>query len=117
MQVGEDDEIAGWLFLKTAAVPEHWRDRAVEVSMIPLLAHELSPSSAVGAFDQGWQPTEAEFQLMQLVAGGRTKNEIARQLRVAPRTLDRRLAALRSQVGARTFTELTATLARQGFGG
>lgn len=57
----------------------------------------------------------ADLPLVRLVARGRSATEIARELGVSPRTVNRHVARLREQCGVATIHELAAELARRGF--
>lgn len=107
---------AAWLFFRSAEVPPRWRDRAIAFSLVPLAADEVA--SLVR--DEPARPPHAlaptDLALAQLVARGAGRKEIAVELGVSSRTVDRRLAALRQRHGATTPAELVARLAQAGFG-
>jgi len=108
--------LVAWLFVSDAVLPERWRDRAVRMSLVPLLPAELS--SLLPETDPGGERglSEADARLAQLVARGRPRREIARTLGISVRTLDRRLMVLRQLLGADSLAGLTAELGRRGFG-
>jgi DNA-binding CsgD family transcriptional regulator len=58
----------------------------------------------------------ADERLQQLVARGVPKRQMAVALNISPRTLDRRLRAMREKFGAQGLPELTAILARHADG-
>lgn len=103
----------GWLLLHPDAVPEHWRARAVPMMLVPLLPSEadrvLAGEAALPAL------TTEEHELLRLAAKGATADEIARQVHLAPRTVQRRLARYRSELGVTSHGELRAALAKLGF--
>lgn len=105
----------GWLFVRSSAVPERWRDRAVDVALLPLLPGEVGTLLA-GREVRPLLDREDE-RLLRLVAEGRSAAAIARDLGLHPRTVQRRLARLRRRLGVRTTRELSALLARTGFEG
>lgn len=111
----ETCDLAGWLFLTPEAVPEHWQERAVAVAFIPLFGHELDSVVARPGATVGKKRSSADPSLVALVAKGLTKQQLARELNVSIRTVDRRLAVLRAEFGAQTLPELTGMLARLGF--
>jgi DNA-binding CsgD family transcriptional regulator len=110
--VAAQPQPTGWVLLPPAAVPEAWQDRGAVVVLVPLLEGELAPLLAAARAPAQLQVS----QLVQLVARGLPKREIARQLSVSVSTMDRQLRRLRDEVGVRTFSELAAELARRGFG-
>lgn len=107
----QDD--AGWLFVSATAVPKRWRDRSIPCVLVPLLPEEahqvLSGSSAVPGID----PEDED--LARLVGRGLPAEEIAAEMGLTRRTVDRHLARLRKALGTRTTTELAAALATRGF--
>ena len=56
--------------------------------------------------------TADEVALLRLLAAGRTLREAARELYIAPRTADRRLAGARAALGVATTMEAVAAIAR-----
>jgi hypothetical protein len=103
----------GWLFLRSEAVPERWRHRAVSVNLIALLPHELTELLDGGSV----QPAidAATEGVARLAARGLTVAAMARELGISTRSVDRHLARLRDLFGSGSTTELTAELARRGF--
>ncbi len=112
---GTAAESAGWLFVRSSDVPEPLRDRAVAMSMVPLYPGELTalldPARRAPA-----PPDERTARLIALVAQGLPKRQVARELQMPDRTLDRRLQQLRVRFGAATYPELAALLVQRGFG-
>lgn len=105
----------GWLFLPPDAVPRRWRDRAVDVSLVPLLPDEadrlLAGERLLPSVDH------EDERLLMLVARGLSAPSIATELGTAVRTVERRLSRLRESFGVKTTGELAALLAREGFSG
>lgn len=101
------------LFLSPDDVPPRWRSRAVEVLMVPLLPEEASDVLNRGA-DQPHLGRDDE-ELAKLLATGLSATAIASQLGITRRSVQRRVARLRDQVGVRTTGELVSFLARRGF--
>jgi DNA-binding CsgD family transcriptional regulator len=107
------DERAGWVLLPEAAVPERWRSRAIAMWLVPLLPDEAEQILEEGRAEPGMTP--AEEAVACLVARGMTVDAIARQLRISPRSVNRRLASLRERIGVASTAELAAALASRGF--
>ena len=102
-----------WVLVSDEDVPDRWRDRAVPLSLIPLL-----PEEADGILRTGWTDALASPEdeaVARLAARGASANEIARELHMTPRSVYRRLARLRERLGARSSAELVARLAEHGF--
>lgn len=102
----------GALFLFAPdAVPEHWRSRAVPMALVPLL-----PSEARSILE-GPQATIApeDEDLLRLAARGLTGADIARELGISLRSVERRLARLRRDLGVDSTAELAAFLSKRGF--
>ncbi|MCA1708080.1 MAG: helix-turn-helix transcriptional regulator [Actinobacteria bacterium] len=107
------DGYQGWFFFHPSAVPERWRERAVEVLLVPLLPEEVEQVfDGVRAVPQ---ISSEDERLAELVAQGISVPEIAAELDLAPRTVERRLARLREKLGVTTTAELGAFLSRRGF--
>lgn len=103
----------GWVLLPPEAVPERWRDRCVPMMLVPLL-----PSEAEGVL--AGEPAEPAIaredqELLKLAAEGVSAREIARRLHLGSRTVQRRLARFRSELGATSHAELRALLAKRGW--
>jgi DNA-binding NarL/FixJ family response regulator len=109
----------GWLLVSPSAVQDAWQSRAIPMALIPLLPHELDARLSGG--DQQAPPHDEakllnEARLLNLVAQGRPKRQMAKDLHISIRTLDRRLHVLRESFGVRSLAELAAAAARRGFG-
>jgi DNA-binding NarL/FixJ family response regulator len=104
------DRVEGWLFLRRGTVPPAWRDRVVPVDMVPILRGE--GAELLGDRHDELDPHEE--RILQLVAAGRSAAEIARELRVNVRSVQRRIAKIRQRVGAGSTAELVSILARGG---
>ncbi len=103
----------GWLFLDRHAVPERWRERAVEVLLVPRLPAE---AEQVLEGNRGSPEIAPEDErLASLVARGIPVPEIATELGLTPRSVERRLARLRDQLGVGSTAELVAFLSQRGF--
>jgi DNA-binding NarL/FixJ family response regulator len=103
----------GWLFLPPEAVPPRWRDRAVDVRLVPLLPDEADRLLTDEPLLTDVDPEDE--RLLMLVARGLSAPSIARELGSAVRTVERRLSRLRERFGVETTAELVALLAREGF--
>ena len=108
-----DRDAAGWVFI-SGEVPPRWSERAVQGSLVPLMAQEAaqllrdpSVSPALAADDE---------RLARLLARGKTLESIAAEFGVTRRSIDRRVRRLREQLGVGTTAELALQLARTGFG-
>ncbi len=97
-----------WVFVLPDAVPDRWRDRVQPVSLVRLRAGEiaewLSPVPRAESEDERFE---------RLVAEGRSRDDIARELGITERSVSRRLAKLRSTYGIETNRELVALLSRR----
>jgi DNA-binding NarL/FixJ family response regulator len=111
--VDETSGFEGWFLVSHDAVPERWRSRAQDMTLIPLLPDEMKDVLANSAP----QPTLTSFNeaLARLVARGASNVEIGETLHLSLRTVERQLAELRERVGVRTDRELVGYLARRGF--
>lgn len=99
-----------WCFFEPDSVPEQWENRARQVFFVPLLPDEvhLLRQEVTAANDH-------DEPFLRLVAVGTSRRDIARQLNLPLRTVDRRLSALTARFGLETTSELVAFLARRGF--
>lgn len=94
-------------------MPAVWQERAIDVSLVPLLPAEAEQLLT----DRRAEPTlvgEGDLSLARLAARGLSGTQIARDLDIAPRTVYRRLARLRNVFGVESTAELAAELARRG---
>ncbi len=103
----------GWVFLEPEAVPERWRSRAVEVLLVPLLPEEMDDILAQGRAVPELDPKDE--RLAELVASGASLPSIADELGLAPRTVERRVARLRTRFGVGSTAELAALFSARGF--
>jgi DNA-binding transcriptional ArsR family regulator len=104
----------GWLFLRPEAVPEHWSDRSVPMNLVPLLPEEVGEFAGMTPADPYDDVNSAK--LVTLVARGKSIHDIAREMKLGERTVDRHVKRLREKYGVTTKGELSALLARLGFG-
>lgn len=104
----------GWLFIRGDAVPEKWRDRAISVSLVPLMPGELDDLAPPNG-SNGFAPDPGDVELYMLIARGLPAPEIARELGIATRSVHRRLARLRERLDVQTTAQLAAAFARRGF--
>jgi len=110
-----DGAVGGaWLFMAPDLVPQSWQHRAVPAVLVPLLPEEAERVLAEGRALSRLDPED--LALAHLVADGVPVRQIADRLHLAPRSVYRRLATLREEVGVHNMTELVAELARRGFG-
>ncbi len=102
----------GWVLLPPDQVPDVWRTRAREMSLVALLPEE---SRGLLAGERPLVPVDPdEEQLLRLVTRGASANSIARELGITPRTVQRRLARLRERFEVGSTAELAVVLARRG---
>lgn len=95
-------------------VPERWKERARPAHFIPLLPSESSPMLTAAGGAGAVEPEDDV--LLRLAARGVAATVIARTANLSIRTVHRRLARLRDQLGVESSAELTAELSRRGFG-
>lgn len=104
---------SGWLYVEPDAVPPHWRDRAIHVCLIPLFPGEaeqvLDGDQVIPEIDRD------DKRLVKLLGRGLSVDAIAEELSITPRTVRRRLVALRHQWDVGSNAELAAFLASRGF--
>ena|SRR5687767_6367234 len=106
----EDQDV--WLFVRAGRLPDRWRNRAIDLHLVPLLSEEAAELLGRGAFPPS-EPVDDEF--LRLVASGASIRQLAVELRVSTRTVQARLADLRRRFGVESKAELAALLARKGF--
>lgn len=104
-----------WLLMPPAAVPERWRDRVVNVSLIGLLPEETAQILAGDRAEPALEGRDVE--LARLLVQGLTIEAIARAMGMSVRGVQRRLTRLRERIGVESTGELRGLLARWGFGG
>ena len=115
MTDGSNDQPAAWVFVDQDRVPERWKSRARLFAGIPLLPEEAGRLLEQGSTSALLTQTDEPF--VQMVASGLSPDTIAKESGLSLRTVHRRLAALRDDLGVRSTPELVAHLARRGFGG
>ena len=107
----EHGDAAAWLLLPQSEAPEQWRERAVLAVLIPLTQEELQavtgPRAAVA-------PASDDDALVRLLISGATHTEMAAELGVSVRTVQRRIARLRRKMNARTTRQLQRQLRGSG---
>ncbi len=113
-EVSRDDPTpAAWLFVAPEQVPDRWRGRAKALLGVPLLPDEADRLLAEGGVTPG--VVESDEAFLGLVGSGLPPDELARRCGLSLRSVHRRLAALRNNLGVRSTAELVATLAARGF--
>lgn len=108
-----DEAAQTWLLIASDDVPEQWRHRCVQVSMVMLLPGEakrlLSGNHGEPTFDRD------DEKLAHLLAEGVRVEDIAERMHMTRRSVYRRIARLRAELGVSTVTELATKLSRLGF--
>jgi DNA-binding NarL/FixJ family response regulator len=99
---------AAWFFMPMTDVPERWVERVLPMALVPLLPDE-SAQLLAGV------PRTDEVNLRRLVAAGRSRTQMARELEVSLTTVDRRLRRLLDELGCRSRAEAARLLTRKGF--
>jgi DNA-binding NarL/FixJ family response regulator len=102
-----------WVLISEEDVPPRWKDRAVALSLIPLLPEEADGILRTGSTNL--LASNEDEAVARLAARGASANDIARELHMTPRSVYRRLARLRDRLGARSSAELAARLNEHGF--
>lgn len=98
-----EDPNVTWVLVDHDAVPARWADRARNVAVIPLLADEsadLLNGEPVSRMD------DTDERLLRLIGRGLSSKAIAARLRISERTVDRRVARLKNELGARSRFDL-----------
>lgn len=98
-----------WVLLDASDVPEPWRGRGRPLVLVHLFPDEAETMLRGEPVQSPIAPRDAE--LARLVALGRSGSDIARELGLSQRTVERRLSALRRQFELDTKSELAAFLA------
>lgn len=106
-------EERAFFFMPPSAVPPHWQSRAVDLVMVPLLPDEAAQMLQGGA--EGPRLSPADQALVEFLAGGLSADAIATRLGLTRRSVQRRIARLRDDVGVTTTPELVSFFARRGF--
>jgi DNA-binding NarL/FixJ family response regulator len=100
--------VSGAALVVDAAAPRPIVDRLCDdLRRLGELDHRVEPPAAPAL------PPE-ERNLLALLLGGATLGQAARELHLSRRTADRRLAAARDRLGARSTSEAVAAAARLG---
>lgn len=110
-----DGLAAAWIFFRGSVteIPERWRERAVPLWLLPLSPDESDALLEESRVTLTLPPPDA--QIARLLAEGLAVDAIAKRLELSPRTVHRRLAALREQFGTASTVELALLLAKRGF--
>lgn len=106
-------EERAFFFMPPTALPSRWQGRAVELVMVPLLPDETAEMLQGEA--KGPRLSPADEALVELLAGGLSADAIATRLGITRRSVQRRIARLRDDVGVTTTAELVSFFARRGF--
>ena len=108
-----EERIPGWLILDPDLVPPEWKDRVRHMAWVPLLPEEAERILENGSTAPQLAASDPAF--LRLVARGSAPGVIGRRLGISTRSVHRRLARLRDELGTRSSAELTAELSRRGF--
>lgn len=103
----------GWVLMDPKDVPEAWRARAVPLALVPMLPEEVGNVLKDG--ETVPRITGADVLLARAIARGISLAQIARDLRLPLRTVQRKCAQFRERLGVETTAELAAALSKQGF--
>lgn len=109
----ESSRTETWLVVDPADVPERWRHRSMQVTVV-----RLSPEEArrILSTDHARPLVASEdAALAHLVASGLGVTEMSEQLHLTARSIYRRLARLRREMGVGTIGELASKLSRLGY--
>jgi DNA-binding NarL/FixJ family response regulator len=98
--------------MRPALLPERWAHRAVEMRGVWLDAGEVAQVLAAAPGPAATTLPPEQRELVPLLANGLSPAQVADALHVSPRTAQRRIARLRTRLGARSHAELVALLAR-----
>jgi DNA-binding CsgD family transcriptional regulator len=101
-----------WLVVEGDEVPDEWRARSRSVTVIPLLPGESRNLLESGSTAPALEPFDEE--LLLLLGEGLGTRRIADRLGRPERSVQRRLARLRRDLGAETNTDLALMAARLG---
>ena len=110
---GEEAAAQGWLFLRPGPLPRRWRERAIQVTLVPLGPEEASELMEGSRSPMELDPMDED--LAHLTAQGLTVTAMANRMSLSARSVNRRLARLRQQFGVGSTAELAVELARRGF--
>ena len=103
----------GWLSSDPEEIPEAWRARVVPLFFVPLMPGEVNQVLRHG--NSFSQIPDEDLTILRFLAAGAPVTQVAREMRLPLRTVQRRVARYRDRLGASTTTELAALLARRGF--
>ena len=109
----EYGEVPGWVILSPDAVPERWRSRAIPMVLVPLVPAEATQLLSDATVEH--HIPAVHIPLVRLVARGLSAVEIAREIGVSPRTVQRHVARLSQDFGVATIQQLATELAKRGF--
>lgn len=101
-----------WVVIEGGSPPPIWADRAAEAWVVRLVPSEIRDVLGERAAQPALGP--AELRLARLVARGLTTLQIAGEMSVDLRTVQRQIARLREKFGAASKSELAALLAEAG---
>lgn len=108
-----EHDAPAWVVVPFGSVPGRWRNRALHVALIPLLAEEadqvLAGTPATPLLD------ERDEDLARSLVAGASHSQMARTTGLSERGVGHRMARLRERFGVATTAELIAELGRQGF--
>ena len=109
------DAPGGWVFVRDrdAELPEAWRERVVQVWLVPLTPDETRTLMEESTLRSQLSSDDAE--IATLLATGLSATAIASRTGKSLRTVHRRLAGLRELLQTTSTAELAVLLARRGF--
>lgn len=109
------DVPGGWVFVRDpgAEFPEPWRDRVVQVWLLPLTPEESRNLLLENTLRSQLSP--GDYEIASLLAKGLSATAIAFRTGKSLRTVNRRLARLRELLQTSSTAELAVLLARRGF--
>ena len=102
-----------YVFIPPESLPDSWRERGKEYVLVPLLPAETD--AFFGGNDATSELSSDVEVLADLVLRGASIQNIARDLRITERSVQRRLGVLRAQFGVSSTAELAVLLAERGF--
>lgn len=108
-----EGDVPGWVILGPQSVPERWRSRAIQMMLVPMLPAEAAQLLSNAPVEDGIASAQVPF--VRLLARGLSTAQIARELGISHRTVQRHVARLRDQFGVATIQQLATELARRGF--
>lgn len=111
--VGDASRPGGWVLVRWEEIPEGWADQAVPMALLPLAPGEFYSVLERSPFEP--ELNREDRALAGLLARGLSLGTIAQELDLDQRTVERRVARLRSRFGVGTKSELVVVLAKGGF--